>query len=263
MRNSGKLRASIWTGKAIMSDLRPDGFTEFILDEAAILKERIGGDLPIIENHLAWPLYVSEPEIVIWRARYNQVMKTVEHKIPSDVSAGISLDIFLPSNTPNNSYIWSRCLTVMREQSIASSTIRICAGGKLFGYKGKMPGVLEEIVLALGSQKPIFLLGAFGGVVEVICSLLLNHDVPDALTVEWQISHNVGYADLQALAGSYGNECDYKAVVEVIKKLKVSELASHCGLSENEYEKIMRSPFIDECIHLIVKGLKNLNGNPA
>jgi hypothetical protein len=121
-------------------NLRPDGFTEFILDEAAILKERIREELPKIENHLAWPLYVSEVEIVAWRAKYSQVMKTVEYDISPDVADGVSKEIFLPPNTPENSYIWARCLTEMREQSIAASTIRICAGGKLSGYKGKMPG---------------------------------------------------------------------------------------------------------------------------
>lgn len=244
-------------------DLRPDGFTEFILDEAAILKDRIGGNLPIIENHLAWPLYVSEPEIVSWRARYSQVMKTVEHEIPGDVATGVSKDVILPPNTPNNSYIWSRCLTEMREKSIASSTVRIYAGGKLFGYKGKMPGVLEEIVLAINSQKPLFLLGAFGGVVGNVCSIFLNNDAPEALTEEWQISHNAGYFDVQALARTHGNGCDYKTVVESIQKLKASELASRCGLSEGEYKRIMCSPFIDECLHLILKGLKNLSGSKA
>jgi len=244
-------------------DLRPDGFTEFILDEAAILKERIGEELPKIENHLAWPLHVSEPEIVSWRARYSQVMKTFEHKIPNDVSAGIASDVFLPPNTPNNSYIWSRCLTEMREQSIASSTVRICAGGKLFGYKGKMPGVLEEIVLAVNLEKPLFLLGAFGGVVGSVCYVLLNKDVPEVLTEEWQIHHNAGYSDVQALAKPHGNECDYRAVAETIQKANVSDLASRCGLSEDEYVRVMGTPFIDECLHLIMKGLKNMSGKMA
>ena len=244
-------------------DLRPDGFTEFILDEAAILQERIGGDLPKTENHLAWPLYVSEPEIVSWRARYNQVMKTVEHKIPDDVSDGIPSNVFLLPTTPDNSYIWSRCLTEMRVQSIASSTIRICAGGKLWGYKGKMPGVLEEIVIALNSYKPTFLLGAFGGVVESVCELLLNKNIPESLTENWQTNHNAGYSDLQDLARAHGNACDYMAIVEEIQKVNISDLASRCGLSEEEYIRAMSSPFVDECLHLILKGLKNLSGKIA
>jgi len=240
-------------------DLRPDGFTEFILDEAAILKERIGGELPKVENHLAWPLYVSEVKIVAWRAKYSQVMKTVEYDIPSDVANGVSADVPLPPNTPENSYVWSRCLTEMREKSISSSTARICAGGKLSGYKGKMPGVLEEIVFSLNLQKPTFLLGAFGGVVGNVCSVLLNNDMPEVLTEAWQLTHNTGYSDVQAIAKAHGNECDYNSVLDTLQKQKISDLASRCGLSEDEYIKIMCSPFIDECLHLILKGLKNLS----
>jgi hypothetical protein len=128
----------------------------------------------------------------------------------------------------------------------------------LSGYKGKMPGVLEEIILSLNSQKPTFLLGAFGGVVGTVCSILLKKDVPESLTEEWQVAHNAGYSDVQSIAKVYNNECDYSAVVDALQKLDVSDMASRCGLSEEEYEKVMCSPFIDECLHLILKGLKNL-----
>lgn len=241
-------------------DLRPNGFTEFILDEAAILKERIRGDLQKIENHLAWPIYVSEPEIISWRADYSHIMKTEEHEMPADVAGGIPKEVYLPPNTPENSYIWSRCLTEMREKSIASSTIRICAGGKLSGYKGKMPGVLEEIVLSLNSQKPTFLLGAFGGVVGNVCCVLLNKTVPEALTEEWQTTHNAGYSDIQAIAKTHGNECDYSSVTDMLLRQHISDIASRCGLSEDDYIRVMRSPFVDECLHLILKGIKNLTG---
>lgn len=239
-------------------DLRPDGFTEFILDEAAILKERIKGTFPKVENHLAWPLYISGPDVVSWRSRFRHVMKTEQCEIPDDVSAKVSKDVFLPPNTPENVYVWSRCLTKMREESIDSSTVRVCAGGKLSGYKGKMPGVLEEIVLAVKSHKPTFLLGAFGGVVGAVCSVLLENDIPPALTEEWQVSHNSGYSDVQTIARGFGNECDYKAIISWLRSLNLSDMASRCGLTEEEYVQVMRSPFIDVCLHLILKGLKEV-----
>jgi hypothetical protein len=237
-------------------DLRPGGFTEFILDEARILKDRIGEAAPCVENHLAWPLYVSGTEIIAWRAKYHEVMETVEHEIPADVANDLDKVSFLQPNTPLNSYIWSRCLSEMREKSISSSTARICAGGRLTGYQGKMPGVLEEIVLALNEQKPIFLLGAFGGVVGDVCSLLQNAVVPESLTEHWQISHIEGYSDLQELARSHGHGCDYVAITAFISSHSVSELATRCGLDENEYKRLMISPFVDECVYLILKGLE-------
>ena len=237
-------------------DLRPGGFTEFILDEARILKDRLGEAAPRVENHLAWPLYVSDTEMTAWRAKYHEVMETVEHEIPGDVANDLDKGAFLPPNTPLNSYIWSRCLSEMREKSIISSTARICAGGRLTGYKGKMPGVLEEIVLALNEQKPIFLLGAFGGVVGDVCRLLLSADVPESLTENWQVTHNEGYSDFQESARSHGHGCDYEAITASISSHSVSELASRCGLDENEYRRLMVSPFVDECVYLILKALK-------
>lgn len=236
-------------------DLRPDGFTEFILDEATILKERIGGTQPHVENHLAWPLYISDQKIVAWRSRFREVMDTVEYDIPDDVSSGISQDVLLPPNNPQNSYIWSRCLTEMREKAISNSTARICAGGKLSGYKGKMPGVLEEVILALNAEKPVFLLGAFGGVIGDVCTVILDNEVPDSLTEDWQISHNEGYSDLQKIARSKGHHCDYDSVVNTLKLCNVSELSARAGLTELEYKRLMLSPFIDECTYLILKGL--------
>lgn len=240
-------------------DLRPNGFTEFILDEALILKERIRSTIPHVENHLAWPLYVSEKEIVAWRAKYRQIMHTEEHGIPEDVADGISKDIFLAPNTPQNAYVWSRCLTNMREKSISTSTARVCAGGRQSGYKGKMPGVLEEIMLALDEAKPLFLLGGFGGIVGDVCSCILNDNVPESLTEDWQISHNEGYAELQKIAHTHGHSSDYDAIVRTIRQLEISEIAARAGLEELEYRKIMSSPFVDECVYLVLKGLKNIS----
>lgn len=242
-------------------DLRPDGFTEFILDEASILKDRIRGTQPHVENHLAWPLYVSDQKIAAWRSKFSKVMDTVEYDMPEDVSSGISKHVFLKPNNPPNKYIWSRCLTEMREKSISRSTVRICAGGKISGYNGKMPGVLEEVILALNAEKPVFLLGAFGGVVGDVCKIILYDEIPDSLTENWQIFHNEDYSDLQKIARLKGHHCDYDSVVNTLKRFNVSELSTRVGLTELEYKRLMLSPFIDECTYLILKGLKKAFNN--
>jgi hypothetical protein len=242
-------------------DLRQNGFTEFILDEATILKERLKDTDIHIENHLAWPLYLSDKNIVAWRAKYRQIMSTVQHAIPNDVSSGISNTVFLPPNSPENSYIWSRCLTSMREKSIDASTIRICAGGKASGYKGKMPGVLEEIIISLVNKKPIFLFGGFDGIVGDVCNALLNKNTPDTLTADWQTSNNSGYSALQGLAESHNHHCDYQEVISFIHNISLADLASNAGLSEPEYRRLMVTPFVDECVYSLLKGLKQLKEN--
>jgi len=210
-------------------------------------------------NHLAWPIHKADKVIIAWRANYKAVMDTVEHVVPTDIDNDVDNDSFLPPSTPQNKYIWSRCLTEMRIKSIGSSHARICAGGKLSGYNGKMPGVLEEILIAIDKNKPIYLLGAFGGAVGEVCKVLRKEAYPDALTESWQIYHNGGYVDLQAISAKHGMHADYGQVKAVLKGIDIATLSKNAGLDEPNYLRLMETPFVDECVHLIMQGLKTLS----
>ncbi len=240
-------------------DLRKDGFTEFILDEAIALKNRLNTDDIHVENHLAWPLYKADEQVIAWRAKYKPVMETLEHGVPDDVAGDVDVDVFLPPNTSQNKYVWSRCLTEMRLKSIESCQARICAGGKLSGYNGKMPGVLEEIVITIQKNKPVYLLGAFGGVVGEVCKVVRKEVYPEALTEAWQITHNAEYADLQVIAAKNGNQADYELLKTIFEGIDISNVSMRAGLSEEDYLRLMETPFVDEAIHLIMNGLKNIS----
>jgi len=239
-------------------DLRKDGFTEFILEEAIALKNRLGTDELFVENHLAWPIYMATEEILAWRAKYRGVMKTVCHKIPDDIKTLVNETKFLTPTTAENKYFWSRCLSEMRVKSIESSDARIFTGGKLFGYNGKMPGVLEEFLLALEMNKPIYLIGSFGGVVGEICKAIRGESYPDSLTELWQLTHNAGYSDVQDIAISNRKNADYGQVKTSIESLCITSLSKNAGLNDDDYLRLMESPFNDECIYLILQGLKKL-----
>ena len=51
-----------------------------------------------------------------------------------------------------------RCITALLDPGC-----RVCLGGKTSGYEGKEPGIIEEARLALELDKPLLLLGGFGG----------------------------------------------------------------------------------------------------
>lgn len=236
-------------------DLRRNGFTEFILDEAHVLSDRLKSTDIKVENYLAWPLYLEDSEVKAWRAQHHSIMKTIETTIPDDIADGLAQDIFVKPTTPQNSYIWSRCLTKMREEVIDSCDYRVCAGGKSSGYKGKMPGVLEEILMALDKGKPLFLLGGLCGITGDICKLILGEETPITLDARWQQANNVGYAELQNIAKVNNEHCDYSEAVSRLRSVNINDLAEKVNLSENEYKTLMQSPYTDECLHLILKSL--------
>nr|VFK66429.1 MAG: TIR domain-containing protein [Candidatus Kentron sp. UNK]VFK72019.1 MAG: TIR domain-containing protein [Candidatus Kentron sp. UNK] len=245
-------------------DLRKDGFTQFILDEAVALKNRLNTESVHVENHLAWPIHKADLEMTVWRAKYVSVMETVEYDAPDDIAGDIDEEEFLPPSTAQNKYYWSRSLTHMRRGTVASSHARVCAGGKLSGYNGKMPGILEEILIAIDKEKPIYLLGAFGGVVGEVCKALRHEEpYPEPLTEEWQISHNAGYADLQEIAREIaqdrgGHAADYTKTKAILDSADLSTISRAAGLDESAYLRLMETPFVDECVHIIMRGLKKI-----
>lgn len=240
-------------------DLRNDGFTQFILDEATVLRDRLQLDKLFVENYLAWPLNVKQ-ENLKWYANYNTVVKPVSASIPDDIKSLIhDISTFLPPDCLENKYIWSRCLTTMREESIKSSDIRILVGGKFENYLGKMPGVLEEFLIAYKQGLVIFLVGGLGGLTKKLCISIKNRKIEEEFTEEWQINHNNAYKDLQKIASQHGKHTDYKNLKKVIEKIEIIELAKRSKLTIEEYERLMTTPFIDESIYLILKSIKNLS----
>ena len=119
-----------------------------------------------------------------------------------------------------------------------------------------MPGVLEEIYIAIELKKPLFLIGGFGGVASSVCKLINNKEVQE-FTEEWQIINNSGYKDLldfiKLREPSYYS--DYKSIVELLKNCNLNN-----GLNKKENEKLFTTPFVDEAILLIIKGLKEIGG---
>ncbi len=237
-------------------DLRKDGFTQFILDEAMIIQSRLKDSNIRVENHLAWPLYLDE-KVDDFEVEYYSLVEIVKHEIPTDIS--VDETIFIPPTSPENKYIWSRCLSEMRLKSIEQSDIRILAGGKCEGYLGKMPGVLEELIITIEQKKPVYLLGGFGGITHKITQSILNESIEKELTERWQIENNEGYADLQQIAKQNGVSAEYDEIKDLILKLDINLLAEKTGLTLEQYQRLMITPFIDEAAHLILEGLVSLS----
>ena len=242
-------------------DLRKDGFTEFLFEEAQILQTRLISENIYIENYVSWPIYLKDSsEMINWKARYKSVAEMREVWYPDDVKDLIGNGrTFLPPINKENSFAWTRCLSEMRTKMIENCDVRICAGGTSKEYKGKMPGVLEEIKIAIEKKKPLFLLGGFGGITSKVCNLIINNRTPEELTVEWQINNNQGYKNLLDYASSreYNYAVEYSNAINTLKPSSISKLLNN-GLNDKDNHRLFETPFIDEAVYLVLKGLKKI-----
>lgn len=238
-------------------DLRENGFTDYIFKEAQALQVRLQTENIHLENYIAWPIYKNDSmEVTEWKARYNQIATMNEVDPPNDVVDLIpDKDCFLPPTNTQNLFVWSRCLTEMRNMMITDCDVRICAGGRQKGYKGKYPGVLEEILISLNNKKPLFLLGGFGGVTGNVCKFMQTQKMPEELSETWQIQNNSGYKSLLDFSSARNKNyvADYDAMENTLKKAELNN-----GLTKADNNRLFTTQFIDEAIYLIFKGLKKL-----
>jgi hypothetical protein len=66
----------------------------------------------------------------------------------------------------------ARALTAMRRYMAAQYDGRVLLGGKQHGFKGEMPGIMEEAILTVQAAKPLYLAGGFGGATLALAQCL-------------------------------------------------------------------------------------------
>jgi len=139
--------------------LRPDGYTVFLVQEL----ERQYRHENLIQLCIAWPVH---------RKMSAAQLRTVEDERP--LAARITyLDLDGEPIDPLSGRgedpepvgpdETARGLTAMRQFMTHRSHARVLLGGKRSGFTGRLPGLMEEALLALEAGIPLYLAAGFGG----------------------------------------------------------------------------------------------------
>jgi hypothetical protein len=164
---------------------------------------------------------------------------------------------FVRPDTSARRYAWARSLTFMRNSMQAGTSARIAMGGKLKGYQGLWPGVLEEGVIALRAGQPLYLLGLFGGAARLLINALRGAR-REELTSAW----------LTAVQGSDELRDEYRrrghtvqTPEELAAELKQKGVAGlsaslNNGLSEDQNIELVDSDDPQRIVALILGGLR-------
>ena len=259
-------------------DLRKQGFTEQLHELVARFNRKNFGPKQVLRNYLAWYIKVLTPVEV--REAYAEASEEIGVKPPADL--GIDDDSIPPdASSPEFPFVRARCLTAMRERMNQDIQARIIIGGKLEGYTGAYPGLVEEADLAIRSRKPLYLIGGFGGCARAIIDAFKGSN-PVALTQSYQeqSKSNPGYAEfVKAFNGRVAatvknvaekpiaEPIDYAALVTRFQDFGVAGLSAANGLSLEENETLFATTDVKEMVYLVLKGLLDVRSgtraNPA
>ncbi len=166
----------------------------------------------------------------------------------------------LGSDTPQRRYAWARGLTAMRERITGLSQARFVIGGKLAGFSGLVPGVVEEAWLSLVQKKPLYVAGGFGGAARAVSDRLLGIERAE-FAATWAPQTIADYDAAVVLYEEHGG--DFRSIERMGADIAASTAtglaqALNNGLDEVENRELMRCTDPQRIARLVLTGLGRL-----
>jgi hypothetical protein len=216
---------------------------------------------PIL-NMAPWPLWKNYDERV--RDVFGRVAELEQVECPalglSDAELSPEKNGFVKPGTAAQRYAWCRALTHMRDRMTQKAAARLCVGGRLEGYLGRLPGLLEEPLLSFRAQKPLFLVGALGGCTELVIDLLEQRPRPE-MTTQVARERVTEYDAIVGLYTTHGGEfLTREALATELSAFGAAGPANALrnGLDDHENRELFLSLDPVQIAELVLTGLERL-----
>lgn len=155
-------------------------------------------------------------------------------------------------------------------ESVPPLSARIALGGQVCGFKGFAPGLFEEVLLTLEANKPLYLLGGFGGAAEVLADAILGTNLPRELTLSWQLEHTPSLTELNASAEQLGLPHKCRPTKDILEELSgwiekaraKPEVTLNTELSKDQTRELLKTRSIDSAVYLVFSGFVKHNKLP-
>jgi hypothetical protein len=220
-----------------------------------------GAFLPELVTYIPWPMAVT----VHGEARLGALVDVQRCDRPADVDEQLDALLLaspaddIPVDNPARRYGWARGLTEMRTRQTLETSARVIVGGRIGltpdGYKGRMPGVLEEALINIQHDRPVYLIGAFGGCARMVVDALEGRS-RDELT--WRYQSAVPHSDeLRTLYKDRGQPWDeYDDIATLLRARGLAGLKN--GLSVDENRELSRTRSAERIVELVLAGLQSV-----
>jgi hypothetical protein len=161
-------------------------------------------------------------------------------------------------------------MTKMRRDYLAKlNDAQIMLGGRMSGYSSKYPGLVEEAYEVMRAEKPLYLIGAFGGATKAIIDAV-SGERPESLTEEGQYKRWAQWETETGKPQNYGGlvdyfnqnapeseeRIDYAKLTDFFNERGIAGLNNHLTAEENQ--RLFVTPHVAEMISLTLRGLAKI-----
>jgi hypothetical protein len=237
-------------------DLRRDGYTKALIDLAGEYAKGALDPAPL-RNYLSWP-YSRLVDEDLRAELQGTVAFNLFHKKPQfEVVEDTPVDEF----SPEQKFAAAVSILEMRKAMAENEDARILMGGKLQGYSGFFPGLLEEAWRTMKAKKPLYLMAAWGGCAGAIAEMLIDKTIPQAFKID---SRTDSQRELWRMLPDWEGKLDAftdlpkgpEEMAQEILEMGLENLRN--GLTEAENLQLFKAVHVPEMVGLVLKGLGNL-----
>jgi hypothetical protein len=231
-------------------------------------------------NHLPWPHYLPVTAGIEAQWINSCRIVRVTQELAGIAKADIVPDAEAGSDSPQARFNAAVTLSAMRRlmmegmtldipdvepEIIRPVTARILLGGKAETYSGFMPGIFEEALVTMKRERPVYILGGFGGAAECLARAILGsgEDTLETLAIGWHRRRNPKLRALQEAsrqfdfpAGAQSSESLFDELRALVVKARENPSeALNTGLSEEDTREMMTTRDVATAVRLVRDGL--------
>jgi len=237
-----------------------------------------------IVNYAPWPLHVG------YGRKEHRLFRNADDLIqcPAPDSAEVpeSIDELFPipekkdafrfkSMTVQQRLAWTRGLTAMRALMTEGCAARLAIGGKLRGFSGIYPGIVEEAWMSLASGRPLFLIGAFGGAAAAVIAALQGNAsrLADEMREATDLQETLDLASSRGIKSQSAGEASPlytlgkilhpNDMIDDIVRCGAAGLSAalNNGLKDKENQELFSSAHPPRITELIITGMSRTRAN--
>lgn len=227
-------------------DLRESGYTQSLIE---LVRSYPNAERPGPEQLIVHRPWASRDLPISIIASLKNVATVEVHKAPPGAPSSTE-------DTPDSdsSQFWrAEALSEMRKRIASEVDGAVLLGGRVSGFSGFFPGIVEEADAALTAGNGLFVVGGFGGAASLVAQALTGSR-PQELLFEHQI---VVTPELRTLAdGRTDLEAAYGELSSHFEAVGLAGLGN--GLSQSDNERLVTTIDVDEVVGLVMRGLRAL-----
>ncbi len=207
---------------------------------------------PLLVNVLPWPDKPSLSEED--RARMSSTLRVELAGLPREL---VEFEAKNRGHTerPEYAYLRARGLTHLRHRLDEFCQSRFCLGGRRGGSQGRFPGVIEEALLSVQNNRPLYLAGLLGGAAQQVIDAIEGKLMPEDFCQPTKVRELFASPPLRETdPATRDHETDPKTVWTTFQEVGSQRLLQN-GLDENENAELFHTAVLDRAIELVLTGL--------